>query len=417
MNNLAWQIGLRFGRSRRNSSFVSFSTISSMIGIAVGVMALTIGLSAMNGFEHELEDRILSVVPQTEVNSYYQYMDDYEDYRQFLLEDQHILAAAPFIKVSALLEKKDSFKALQLRGIDPKLEVAVVPVDRYITQGSLDSLDNTRGNIILGSSIAAKNNIQVGDKVTFLLPQSDESSSGGIRSTTHHTFVVTGLFHMSGQLDSLTSFISLADASALAGLPEGAAQGISARTDDFLRSQQLVLNRARMSQTPVLVNSWMYTQGHLYRDIQMVRLIIYISLFVVIAVACFNIVSSLMMALNDKRSAIAILMTMGAKRNLVARIFIVMGMINGVMGVFSGLLLGYVISANLSDIFKFFEQITGRQLFNSDLHFIDFVPSQVQTVDFVVAGVGALLICFIATLYPAYKAGKTMPAQELSRGR
>lgn len=416
MSSLAFFIGLRFSRSRRTSGFVSFSTISSMIGIAVGVMALTIGLSAMNGFEHELEDRVLSVVPQVEVTTQSGYLRNYESYMDMLKENPRIIAAAPFIRVNALLEKKNTFKSIQIKGIDPDRETSVVAIDRYITPGALDTL-REKGNIIIGSSIAEKYGISVGDSVSFLVAPRGSFSDTKIAAAGHHLFKVTGLFKMSGQLDSLTAFTGIGDAAEILKFPEDAVEGLSVRTTDFLDSQHIVLSQARTYPVAVLVGSWMQTQGHLYRDIQMVRLIVYISLFIVIAVACFNIVSSLMMALNDKRSSIAILMTMGATRFLIARIFIVMGMINGALGVLSGLVLGFVISSNLGEIFHFIERVSGKTLLSRDLHFIDFIPSEIHGVDFFVAGAGALMICLIATLYPAYRAGRTMPAQELSRGK
>ncbi len=416
MNSLASFIGLRFSRSRRTSGFVSFSTISSMIGIAVGVMALTIGLSAMNGFEHELEDRVLSVVPQVEVTTRSGYLAGYDDYGDMLLENPRITACAPFVKVNALLQRKSSFKSIQIKGIDPARETSVVGIDRYITPGALDTL-NEKGNLIIGNSIAEKYGISVGDTVSFMVAPRGSFSDGKIAAATNHSFTVTGLFRMSGQLDSLTAFINIEDAAEILKLPEDSVEGLSVRTTDFLNSQQIVLSQARTYPKPVLVGSWMYTQGHLYRDIQMVRLIVYISLFIVIAVACFNIVSSLMMALNDKRSSIAILMTMGATRCLIARIFIVMGMINGALGVVSGLALGFIISSNLKEIFRFVEDLTGKTLLSRDLHFIDFIPSEIHGADFAVAGAGALFICLLATLYPAYKAGRTLPALELSRGK
>ncbi|MBQ8706709.1 MAG: lipoprotein-releasing ABC transporter permease subunit [Succinivibrionaceae bacterium] len=415
MRSLAFLIGLRFSRSRRASSFVSFSTVSSVIGIAVGVMALTIGLSAMNGFERELEERVLSVVPQVEVTTRYGFFNSWQKYGEFLKEQPAIRAVAPFVTVNALLERGKSFKAVRLKGIVPEDELHVVSVDRFITPGALETLSE-RGNVILGASIADRYGIGIGDRVSFLVSPRDAGHEK-IAAARSRSFRVTGIFRMSGQLDALTGFVSLEDAREIAGLEEGQVEGISVRTESFLDASDIVLAKARQGERSVLVTSWKATQGHLYRDIQMVRLIVYIALFLVIAVACFNIVSGLMMSLNDKRQSVAILMTMGARKSLAAAIFVVMGMINGFIGVGAGLTFGFLVSWKLGEIFRFFEDLAGRRMFNTELHFIDFVPSEIHGADFVVAGCGALLICFFATIYPAYKAGRTMPAVELSRGK
>ncbi len=416
MIRLAWLIGRRFSRSRRSSGFVSFATVSSMIGIAVGVLALTVGLSAMNGFERELEQRILSVIPQTEVMARDGFFPDPAAYAAALKESPRILAAAPFVRVNALLERKGTFKSLQLKGIDPDQETAVVAVDRFMTPGSMEAL-RKGGAVVLGSSLAERHGLKIGDRVSFITARAGDGEGGRIAPADHVTFTLAGLFTVSGQLDSMTAYISIADAARAAGLPEGSAEGISALTDNFLDAQQIVLSRARELQEPVLVGSWMSTQGHLYRDIQMVRLVVYISLFAVIGVACFNIVSSLMTSLNERRSSIAILMTMGARRGLISRIFIVMGMMNGFLGVACGLGAGLLISLNLGEIFSFLEDLTGHHVLSRDLHFIDFIPSEIHWTDFAAAGGGALLICLLATLYPAWRAGRTMPATELNRGR
>lgn len=411
---LALFIGLRFGKSRRKSSHVSFITASSIIGIAIGVMALTVGLSAMNGFEYELENRVLSVIPQVDVYTSFGALDNYQKYESELLEDNKILATAPYINVHALLDKKNIFKALVIKGIDPHKEVNVVDISKFINKNELEQLTPGSNKIIIGKSLAQQYDIKKGDKVNFWV--SKKTSYKQISSPETLQFTVAGFFSMNGSLDSLISYINFSDAQNIMGYEKNSTEGIGVKTVDFLNCGKIVSEQSRKTDKMVYIASWMRTQGHLYQDIQLVRLVIYIALFIVISVACFNIVSSLMMALNDKKSSIAILMSMGAQPSLISRIFISMGMINGAIGVSIGIVSGLIISLNLGKIFNFLESIIGHSILNPNLYFINFIPSKVDYLDFVIVGISALVICFISTLYPSWKASKILPAIELSKG-
>ncbi len=420
MSRCSWSLavitGLRFARSRRRSGFVSFITASSIIGIAIGVMALIIGLSAMNGFERELKNRILSVIPEVTVNGGAGILPNYKSYASELKKSDHIKGTAPFVSVNALLERKSSFKAVLIKGVDPTAETEISSVDKFISGNGLSDLTPGANHIILGASIARANGIEVGDKITFAI--NAQSIGDSIGKMTHHSFVVSGFLSTSGQLDSALAYINLEDAREIANLPDGCVTGIGVKTDDFLNAQAIVYDQAKkIGRGYVYLTDWKQINGHLYDDIQLIRLVIYIALFIVICVASFNIVSGLMMALNDKRASVAILMSMGATSSFIRRIFTVMGMINGLVGIAAGLILGYLISANLSEIFSFFENILGLKLLNKDLYFIDFIPSELHLLDFIIVPLGALVISYLSTLYPAYKAAKVHPAIELTHGK
>lgn len=412
---LPFFIGSRFGKSNKRSGFVSFITISSMIGIAIGVIALTVGLSAMNGFEKELEARVLSVIPHGDVHASYGYLENYQEYGDLMVEDPNILAYAPYVNVNALLDRKNEFKAMVLKGILPKQETKVVSIERFIDEGALDTLKPQSNNIIIGSTIAEKFNIKKGDQINFMI--SVNTNSTNLSAPKVYSFTVSGFFHMSGQLDGLVSYIHMADAQKILNIGENQVEGISFKTSNFLNSNQIIVSQARKIHRMVYVGSWMQTQGHLYSDIQLVRLVMYISLFIVICVACFNIVSSLMMILNDKRSSIAILMSMGARNKLIRKIFVTIGLMNGAIGVACGLVLGLILSLNLNAVFSVVEKILGRSILDKELYFIDFIPSEVHAMDFVIVGLVALIICYLSTLYPAFKTAKILPAVELSKGR
>lgn len=413
--SLPFFIGSRFGKSRKKSGFVSFITLSSIIGIAIGVIALTVGLSAMNGFERELEERVLSVIPHGDVHTAYGRMNDYRSYGERMTEDPHILAYAPYVNVNALLDRKNEFKAMLIKGIVPEMETKVVSVGKFVADNALDTLVPGSGNIIIGSSIAEKYQIKKGDELHFMV--SVNASARKLSAPKVFTFKVSGFFHMSGQLDGMVSYIHMADAQKIFNLSDDQVDGISFKTDNFLASNQIIVKKAKELRQMVYVGSWMQTQGHLYSDIQLVRLVIYISLFIVICVACFNIVSSLMMILNDKKSSIAILVSMGARNKLIRHIFVTIGFINGSIGVAIGLAAGFILSWNLNAVFALIEKIMGRTILDKDLYFIDFIPSEVHLIDFLIVGAGALFICFISTLYPAFRTSGILPAVELSKGK
>ena len=391
---LSLMIGSRFGSSKKKTGFVSFITLSSIIGIAIGVIALTVGLSAMNGFERELEDRVLSVIPHGDIHGAYGSLKDYRSYGEKMTADPHILSYAPYVNVNAR---------------------TVVAVDRFIENDALSSLVPGGNNIIIGTTIAEKFDIKKGDRLNFMV--SVNSTAQKLSTPKSISFTVSGFFHMSGQLDGLVSYIHMADAQKIMNMEDDEVDGICLKTDDFLQSNQIIIQRAKQARIMAYVGSWMQTQGHLYSDIQLVRLVIYISLFIVICVACFNIVSSLMMILNDKRSSIAILMSMGARNSLIRRIFVSIGLINGSIGIAAGLGIGFLLSWKLNEVFTLLEKITGRTLLDKELYFIDFIPSEIHLTDFAVVGAGALLICFASTIYPAFKTSGILPAVELSKGR
>ena len=412
---LSLMIGSRFGSSKKKTGFVSFITLSSIIGIAIGVIALTVGLSAMNGFERELEDRVLSVIPHGDIHGAYGSLKDYRSYGEKMTADPHILSYAPYVNVNALLDRRNEFKAMVIKGIVPEQERTVVAVDRFIENDALSSLVPGGNNIIIGTTIAEKFDIKKGDRLNFMV--SVNSTAQKLSTPKSISFTVSGFFHMSGQLDGLVSYIHMADAQKIMNMEDDEVDGICLKTDDFLQSNQIIIQRAKQARIMAYVGSWMQTQGHLYSDIQLVRLVIYISLFIVICVACFNIVSSLMMILNDKRSSIAILMSMGARNSLIRRIFVSIGLINGSIGIAAGLGIGFLLSWKLNEVFTLLEKITGRTLLDKELYFIDFIPSEIHLTDFAVVGAGALLICFASTIYPAFKTSGILPAVELSKGR
>lgn len=402
-------IGLRYSRAKRRNGFISFISASSTIGIALGVMVLIIGLSAMNGFEYELKNRILAVVPNAELEGVNRPIDNWQQYKDDILSVPEVAGVAPFIKLNGLLQKGVNQKAIQLRAVDSALEKQVSSAYQYVEEGSWDSLESQSRAIVLGKGIASKLQLKLGDRVTVLVAKDDGAS---FKAPRRIKFSLTGIIHLSGQLDNNLAFIRLADAQQLQAMP-GSVDGIGLKVTDIFKANQTVREVGGLLNHYLYVRSWMTTQGFLYQDIQMVKSLMYIILILVIAVACFNIVTTLVMAVNDKRADIAILKTMGASNALLRTIFVVHGAVNGILGVASGTVLGILISENLTAIIKFIERQIGSHFLSGDIYFIDFLPSKLATVDVAVVSLVAISMSILATVYPANQACQIQPAREL----
>lgn len=403
-------LGLRYSRSRRRNGFIAFISASSLIGIALGVMALILGLSAMNGFERELKDRVLSVVPQGELDAVERPLPDWPRLRDYLLAQPGVEAAAPVIRLNGLLEHGSALKGVQLRAVLPELEANLSDAGKYMTGRGLRELQPGERGVILGKTIADKLGVKVGDSVALLLPQGGDQA--GIKNPRREALTVVGLLEIGGQLDGLLGFMHLADAQGITGMGSGV-EGFSLRVSDVLNAQNITIAAAQQFPHHVYIRSWMNSQGYLYQDIQMVRTVMYVVMLMVVAVACFNIVSTLVMAVNEKRSEIAILKTMGASPGQIRLTFVIQGMVNGVAGALLGALLGGLLSSKLTQILGVIEKLIGHRFLNPDIYFIDFLPTELHMQDLLIVTGAAILMSLVATLYPAWRASGLVPSREL----
>ncbi|WP_321149023.1 lipoprotein-releasing ABC transporter permease subunit LolE [Aeromonas jandaei] len=403
-------LGLRYSRSRRRNGFIAFISASSLIGIALGVMALILGLSAMNGFERELKDRVLSVVPQGELDAVERPLPDWPRLRDYLLAQPGVEAAAPVIRLNGLLEHGSALKGVQLRAVLPDLEANLSDAGKYMTGRGLRELQPGERGVILGKTIADKLGVKVGDTLALLLPQGGDQT--GIKNPRRETLTVVGLLEIGGQLDGLLGFMHLTDAQAITGMGSDV-EGFSLRVSDVLKAQSITVAAAQRFPHHVYIRSWMNSQGYLYQDIQMVRTVMYVVMLMVVAVACFNIVSTLVMAVNEKRSEIAILKTMGASPGQIRLTFVIQGMVNGVAGALLGALLGGLLSSKLTQILSFIEKLIGHRFLNPDIYFIDFLPTELHMQDLLIVTGAAILMSLVATLYPAWRASGLVPSREL----
>jgi len=401
-------VGLRYSKAKHKNKFVSFISMASIFGIVLGVAVLIVGLSTMNGFENALRDKLLSVIPHAELEVV---KGDFKDEKNILAQVRAhpgVIGASPYIVMNALLQNNIKMKALQMRAITAESETQVTAIEQYIKQGGWELLSTVENSIILGEPVAKELGLNVGQTVTLLLPQ---IGSTKLKAPRKFTFILTGTFKMGGQVDSTLGFIDINKAKQMLNLEH--ATGIAFKVSDVLKAQ--VLSREVAYSIPVYmyIKSWITNQGYLYQDIQMVKSLMYVILLLVVAVACFNIVSTLVMAVNEKRSDIAILKTMGAGKWSLRSIFIVQGAFNGLMGCLFGSLLGVYLATNLSVIFSAFETLVGRKLISGDIYFIDYLPSQVDYRQVIFIAVAAFVMSIVATIYPAWTASNIEPAKEL----
>ena len=410
-SSLSMFIGGRFSRAKQRNKMVSFISLSSTIGIAVGVAVIIIGLSAMNGFERELQNRVLSVIPHGEFEGVRQPINNWQDIVKKANENSEVEAAAPYVKMTALAEKGAQLKAIEVRGIDPQMERAVSSLSQYVTDNAWQAFTPGQQQVILGKGVADKLDAKVGDFITLMIPSSN--SENRVQAPKRVRVKIAGLLALNGQIDHSLALLPIEDAQQYSNLG-AAVTGVSIKVRNVLAATNVVREVGTTLNEYVYLRSWQQKFGFLYRDIQMVRSIMYLVMVLVIGVASFNIVSTLMMAVKDRAAEIAILRTMGASDGLVKRIFVWQGVFSGVLGGVVGSVLGVLVALNLTPMVKALESLIGHQFLSGDIYFVDFLPSQVIAGDvFLVSGT-AIALSLLATWYPASRASKLNPASVLS---
>ncbi|OXX73276.1 lipoprotein-releasing ABC transporter permease subunit LolE [Vibrio sp. V03_P4A6T147] len=409
--SLSLVIGRRFSLAKQRNKMVSFISLSSIIGIAVGVAVIIVGLSAMNGFERELQNRVLSVIAHGEFEGVQQPIANWSSLVKQAVQHPKVEAAAPYVKLTALAEKGAQLKAIEVRGIDPQMERAVSRLSQFVSSDAWQGFVAGQQQVILGKGVADKLGAAVGDYVTLMIPSTNESAK--VQAPKRVRVKVSGLLELNGQIDHSLALVPLADAQAYAKLGERVT-GVAIKVSEVLNATQIVREVGNTLDQYVYLRSWQQKFGFLYRDIQLVRTIMYLVMVLVIGVASFNIVSTLMMAVKDRAAEIAILRTMGATDGLVKRIFVWQGVFSGVLGSVIGGVLGVLIAWNLTALIKGLERLVGHQFLSGDIYFVDFLPSQVNLSDVVLVSSTAIVLSLLATWYPASRASQLNPASVLS---
>ncbi|GGA77551.1 transporter [Neiella marina] len=397
---------LRFMSARRSSKMVSFISASSTIGITVGLVAIILVLSAMNGFENALKEKLLGVIPDAEIVTLQRPMSNWQGFQQQLSALEGIEGVAPFIQFSAMIVRGETLRALQLRGIELQFQAQVSSYQDYLQPAWPETLKN--GELILGAGLAAALDVKPGDSVNVLIA----SNQGSLKAPKSYPFKVVALFRFGGQIDSISGYIGLPQAQAIKGNGDSV-DGLELKVANIFDANRTAYKAASQLPVYVYVTDWMRTHGHVYQDIQMVRGVVYIVMALIIAVACFNIVSTLVMTVQDKRSEIAILLTMGASTRSLIATFIWQGALSGLLGVVSGVSIGSALALYLNQIISFFESVTNRHLLSADIYFIDHIPTVLRLDDVLLVASVAWAMAILSTLYPAWRASKIEPAHEL----
>ena len=403
-------IGLRYTAAKRSNHFISFISLASMLGLMLGVAALIVVLSVMNGFDRELKQRILGMVPHGSISAYGKPLENWPVLVEQLSRHPDVVAAAPFIQAQGMLTNSGVVRGALVNGIDPSIEQKVSILGDHITSGSLEALNQQRFGIVLGDLLARYLGARVGDKVTLVLPEASVSVAGVVPRLKR--FTVVGIFSVGAELDANLAYINLEDAAKIKRLGEGV-DGIRLKFDNLFSAPGKVKEIAAGLSGYYSSSDWTRTHGNLFQAIQLEKRMIGLLLFLIVLVAAFNIVSTLVMVVTDKKADVAILRTLGATPGRIMRIFMVQGTVIGILGTLLGTLLGVTLALTISDLIAWVEQTFNIQFLNADVYFISYLPSDLQWPDVGVITVTALVISFLATIYPAWRAAKTHPAEAL----
>jgi lipoprotein-releasing system permease protein len=405
-------IGTRYTRAKRRNHFVSFISLTSMIGLALGVVVMIVVLSVMNGFDHEMRTRVLGMVPHATIESG-EPISDWQSLAAKVKQNPQVEAVAPFTQMQGLLTNNGNVQKILLNAIDPAQERKVSIIDQFMKQGRLDDLVAGGFGVVIGDKAATKLGVVIGDKVTFVAPEVTVTPAGMFPRMKR--FTVVGIFHVgAGELDGYLGVTNLQDLARLHRWKPDQVQGLRLKFTDLFKAPRTAYEIAQnLGEHQYYSRDWTRTHGNLYQAIGMEKSIIGLLLLLIVAVAAFNIISTLVMVVNDKRSDIAILRTLGATPGQIMAIFMVQGTVIGVVGTAIGAAVGIFAALNVSAAISALEGLIGHKFLNADVYFIDYLPSQLLPEDvFLVCG-AALILSFLATLYPAWRAARTQPAEAL----
>ena len=404
-------IGLRYTRAKRRNHFISFISLISMLGIALGVTALIVVLSVMNGFQTELRGRILAVVSHVQISGANGDMADWEAVAALSASEPRVLAAAPYVQEQAMLSFGQSVRGAIVRGILPEMEDKVADFRSHIKAGSLDSLTPEAFNIVLGSELARALGVFVGDKVTLIAPQGVVTPAGVVPRL--KTFTVSGLFEVGMfEYDSGLALIRMEDAQRLYRL-EDRVSGVRLKLDDLFKAPQVVRQLANRLNTAAYLSDWTRSHANFFRAVQIEKNMMFIILSLIVAVAAFNIVSTLVMAVTDKQADIAILRTLGASPSSIMGIYMVQGALIGFIGLALGVAGGVALALNVDVVVPFIERVLGTELMSKEVYYISSLPSELQWGDVLTITGLSFILSLVATLYPSWRASRVNPAEAL----
>ncbi|WP_434321472.1 lipoprotein-releasing ABC transporter permease subunit LolE [Haemophilus influenzae] len=413
--NTPFFISWRYQRGKQKNPLVALIAKFSAIGIALGVAVLIVGLSAMNGFERELNQRILAVVPHVEIFSAPQAKDPtihhWQNLEKRLQQNPQIKGISPFVSFTALVENGSKLKVVQIKGVEKQAEDKVSSIGNFVQEQGWNKFEK-EGGLVLGSGIAKELDVKVGDWITLLISQ--QNGDEQFAQPTREPVQVTAILRLDGQLDYSYALLPLAQAQTFLTYQPDQITGVELKLDDPFSVRNLDLSMLNDYPQMLYMQNWISKFGYMYRDIQLIRTVMYIAMVLVIGVACFNIVSTLIMAVKDKQGDIAIMRTLGANNAFIKRIFIWYGLQAGMKGCLIGIVLGIILALNLTTFIQGIEWVIGKKLLSGDVYFVDFLPSELHWSDVLMVLIAALALSLMASFYPASRAAKLQPAQVLS---
>ena len=404
-------VGLRYTRAERRNHFISFISLTSMLGISLGVAALIVVLSVMNGFQKEVRARILGVVSHVQITGVDNRLADWQAVARESAQHPQVAAAAPFVNAQGMLVFGAAVRGALVRGIVPELEEKVAEIGLHMTAGKLESLVPGEFGIVLGSELARALGARTDDKVTLIAPQGLVTPAGILPRLKQ--FTVVGIFEVGMfEYDSGLALIHLEDAQKLYGMGN-TASGVRLKLHDLFQSREVTRDLVERLRGDLYVSDWTRSHANYFRAVQIEKTMMFIILLLIVAVAAFNIVSTLVMAVTDKQPDIAILRTLGATPGGIMKIFIVQGALIGVIGTLIGVAGGIALALNIDVVVPFLERLLNVQFLSREVYYITDLPSDLQTSDVVAIALVSLALSLFATIYPSWRAARVNPAEAL----
>ncbi len=403
-------IGIRYTGAKRRNHFISFISMTSMIGLALGVLAMIVVLSVMNGFQKEMSTRILGMVPHASIAGA-QPLNDWQVVADVARQHPEVVAAVPFAELEGMLSVRGAMQPVQLHGIDPALEPQVSIIDQHMQKGRLSDLREGDFGVVIGEITARRFQLGVGDKLALIVPELS-SVPGGISPRMQRLNVV-GIFKVGAELDSSLALIHVADAAYIQRMQPGQVQSVRLKLKDLYQAPQVAAQVVSELGQGYVSSDWTLTQGSLFSAMKMEKTMIGLLLLLIVAVAAFNIIATLIMVVADKGADIAILRTLGATPGQIMGIFMVQGTVIGVIGTLVGAVLGIFAALNVSQLVGWIERLSGQQVMSSDVYFISNLPSELLLSDVVLICGAAFTLSFLATVYPSWRAARIQPADAL----
>jgi lipoprotein-releasing system permease protein len=404
-------IGLRYTRSRQRNRFISFISLVSIAGIALGITVLITVLSVMNGFQREIRTRILGVASHVQITGMDNALNDWQSVAAAAAKNEQVIAAAPFVSAQGLLSSGQAVKGTYVRGVMPQLEESVADLAKHMKEGSLNALRPGEYGIVLGIELARGLGVATGDAVTLIAPQGQITPAGILPRL--RRFTVVGIFAVDHyEFDSGLAFVHIEDAQRLYRM-DGKVTGVRLRLKDLFQATRVARELARTLPGNFYVTDWTRQNANFFRAVDIEKRMMFFIVFLIIAVAAFNIVSSLFMAVKDKQSDIAILRTLGASPGGITRIFLIQGTLVGLLGTIVGVAGGVALAANVDVVVPFIEHVLGFKFLAKDVYYISELPSELRMDDVLITGLFSFAVSVLATIYPSYRAAKINPAEAL----